>query len=187
MYPARYFPARYFAPRYWPKVGAAAEPAPLVIMAFHWRVDTSYPFRWRQDAPIYASSAVLSRPFRWRRDTRYPFSWRASRMPITTDFRITGGPGQALSFPGSPLPGDVTDITGWTLRVRVYTAAGSLLYTLTEGAGITVDDAEAGEYTWSLTAAQTTSMGAGSFRYDVWRTDSGSEAELANGALILVA
>lgn len=79
------------------------------------------------------------------------------------------------------------DITGWTLQLRVFDdRGGAVLLTLTLGAGITLTDATAGDFMIVLTATHTgTTLGAGSFWYDLWRTDSGSETPMAEGTLLV--
>jgi len=80
-----------------------------------------------------------------------------------------------LNFTMAP----TTDITGWTMSFRIKTQLTDPVALLTVNATITV--AAAGTFAVALTAAQTTSLPAGTYDYDVWRTDSGSAAALALG------
>ena len=85
----------------------------------------------------------------------------------------------ALNFTMTPL----TDITGWTMSCRVKPAGADSPILLTISATIT--SAPAGTFAVAVTAAQTTTLPAGAYSYDVWRTDSGSAAVLALGTLTM--
>jgi hypothetical protein len=106
-------------------------------------------------------------------------------MSIATDLRFQAGEAVSLTF--SPITS--TSISGWTLRFRAYTAqGGTLKLTKTIGSGITVTNASTGAFTVALTATDTSSTltaAIGYYYYDVWRTDLGSETELANGSILI--
>ena len=81
-----------------------------------------------------------------------------------------------------------TDITGWTLRFRLYASqGGAVLFTLTTGAGITITDAEDGEFTVAIPAATTAMHAAGIYWHDVWRTNAGSTYSIADGQVKVTA
>jgi hypothetical protein len=75
----------------------------------------------------------------------------------------------------------VTDITGWAISARVKQTPSDPTPLLTINASLT--SPAAGVFTVSLPAASTTSLSAGTYAYDVWRTDGGSAAALALGTL----
>lgn len=76
-----------------------------------------------------------------------------------------------------------TDITGWTLSWRAKTTPSDVLALLTVNAAIT--SSAAGQFSVTLTAAQTATLTSDSYTCDVWRTDSGSEAAVAMGRLLV--
>jgi hypothetical protein len=90
---------------------------------------------------------------------------------------IYRGEDVSLNFTLTPL----TDITGWTLSFALKQRLDDPSARLTVAGSITT--ASAGTFAVALSAANTTSLSAGTYRYDVWRTDSGSAAALATGAL----
>jgi hypothetical protein len=90
---------------------------------------------------------------------------------------IYRGEDVALNFTLTPL----TDITGWTLSFKVKQRLDDAAALLTIAGSITT--AAAGTFSVTLSAANTTTLSAGRYTYDVWRTDSGSNAALAIGAL----
>jgi hypothetical protein len=69
------------------------------------------------------------------------------------------------------------DITGWTLLLSVN-YGGEVLFTK-DG---TVTDASGGAFSFLIDAGDTVEIEARAYRYDVWRTDVGSERMLAIGA-----
>lgn len=173
MYASRFFCDRYFAPRYWPKVGsdAAADPRTQAFAydpsarsgAFAWdAAGTAQSFAW--------DAAGTSRPYAWGPD-----------MATDVSFEVVTS-GEAVSYVGTPTA--ATDVTSWTLRWRIYDRqGGTLLLTPT----VTKTTPGTGVVTVSLTAAQTASLRSSAGRtnlwFDFWRTDSGSERELARGQL----
>lgn len=92
--------------------------------------------------------------------------------------------GEDIVFTGthqvSATDATVVDISGWTIVVTVKTADGVLLYTL---AGTVVSGA-AGTYSWPLTHTQT-NIASKYLQVDIWRTDSGSQREMAKGRLFI--
>lgn len=74
---------------------------------------------------------------------------------------------------------DVEDISGWTLSFTVSTDYNvSPPKTLTQSG--TVTDGPTGKASVSLSTAEL-NIEIGSYRYDLWRTDSGEERPLAVG------
>jgi hypothetical protein len=84
-----------------------------------------------------------------------------------------------LNFTESP----VVDITGWTMSFRLKQSQADPTTLLTVNASIT--SAPAGTFSVALTAAQTLTLAAGTYQWDVWRTDTGSANALATGTLIV--
>lgn len=78
------------------------------------------------------------------------------------------------------------DVTGWTLRFRVFRRVGAAaLVTLTIGSGITLIDAVNGRFEMHLTPDQTAALAAGTYAWDLERTDVGFEAQIAGGPFIV--
>jgi hypothetical protein len=104
---------------------------------------------------------------------------------IRTDF--VGFRGESLSLNFSPAT--PTSITGWAIGFyvsRVGAAAGlgvPLLSLATGGSGVAITNGAAGLFTATITSAQSLTLGAGRYWYDVWRTDAGSEMVIASGEL----
>ncbi len=70
----------------------------------------------------------------------------------------------------------VVNITGWTLVTTIKNPAGT---TVTLSGTVTLGTA--GTYTWTVTAANTVTLGVGVSRIDVWRTDAGAATLMAIG------
>ncbi len=75
----------------------------------------------------------------------------------------------------------VTAIAGWAIKFTVQDRDGNVQFTKVTGGGITITDGVNGIFTVAILRADTSSLAAGSYRYDIWRTDSGSERELTAG------
>jgi hypothetical protein len=77
-------------------------------------------------------------------------------------------------------------VSGWTLGFWVKKAQGldppAPVVTKTSGAGVALVDAAAGVWTITLAGADTRQT-PGTYYVDVWRTDAGEEAALAQGRL----
>lgn len=76
-------------------------------------------------------------------------------------------------------------ISGWALKFTLRRYPGdtaSDLVSKTTSSGITITDASSGVGTISFTAADLNQT-PGTYYWDVWRTDSGSEDPLADGTL----
>lgn len=84
-----------------------------------------------------------------------------------------------LDFTMTPL----TDITGWTISCRVKLTPTDATALLTVNA--TIQTAAAGTFKVPFTSAQTSGLSANTYAYDVWRTDSGSQAALSIGSLTI--
>lgn len=77
-----------------------------------------------------------------------------------------------------------TNISGWTLS---FTVVAQLPQTFPALLTVVpaILDATAGTIRVTLTSAQLKALGAGTFCYSLWRTDSGSADELGSGQMIL--
>jgi hypothetical protein len=71
------------------------------------------------------------------------------------------------------------NITGWTITFTLKRKATDTSALLTATAQIV--SGSAGTYTISLTHAQTAALYAGTYAYDIQRTDTGSEAVISIG------
>jgi hypothetical protein len=79
--------------------------------------------------------------------------------------------------------GVVVNITGWAIQFTLRKKAGDPdtgQSPLLQVSGVIVSGS-AGTYTISLTSAQTKSIPAGAYDYDIWRTTTGSETQMAHG------
>lgn len=76
------------------------------------------------------------------------------------------------------------NITGWTIVATVRRRNGTLLF---PAKSATVTNGPAGQYTWSVARADTLALAPVDCRVDIWRTDAGSERQLALGRLALTA
>lgn len=98
----------------------------------------------------------------------------AIEQPIGPVFR-----GEAIAFRFTLTP--TTDITGWTVSFRVKQQLSDATALQTLAGSLTTP--ASGLLTVSLSATVTTSLPDGMYAYDLWRTDSGSEACLSTGAM----
>lgn len=73
------------------------------------------------------------------------------------------------------------NISGWTIAVDIRQHVGDQSVLLTLAA--TVVSGPAGTYTFTFTHAQTLALWAGDFAISIFRTDVGSEREMAVGTL----
>lgn len=152
----------------WGEVWSDEEAVPdeaMVVLALLWRADNTPALAWSFDFP-----AVLS------------LSWSPG-MSVRQNLECDAG--AAVTVECAPLATE--DVTGWTLRFRVLSRrSGEVLLTRTLGDGITLVSAAAGTFEVSLSATHTgTTLGEGDYRFDLWRTDAGSEARLAHGRLLI--
>lgn len=76
----------------------------------------------------------------------------------------------------------VVDISGWTLSLNVEGNPESPKLITKAG---TVTDGPNGEFSVTLTDADTGAVAVGRYRYDVWRTDAGNERVIADGELVM--
>ena len=82
-----------------------------------------------------------------------------------------------------------TSISGWTLvfavrakRTPTVATEGTLLFSCsTTGGDISITDPTNGVFLVDVAKADTLSSTPGTYRWDAWRTDSGSESWLAGG------
>ena len=75
------------------------------------------------------------------------------------------------------------DMTGWALRWELYDSAGTSKFTKTTGSGIVIGNgADTGDRaTVTIDAADTDALAAGTYHYELARTDSGNKIVLAMG------
>jgi len=100
-------------------------------------------------------------------------------MSIPSNFSFFRGEDVVLDFQLSP----VEDITGWTLSLKVAdTLGGSVQFTKSP----TITDGPRGKFRTTIASADTASLTAGRYTWDVRRTDSGSKATLAHGEINLL-
>lgn len=92
---------------------------------------------------------------------------------------IRRGEDVILNFTMTPL----TDITGWTISCRIKRALADPITLVTITASIT--SAAAGTFAVALGATQTSTLSAGTYVYDVWRTNPGAAAGLAIGSVLV--
>lgn len=101
-------------------------------------------------------------------------------MAVANDITFYKGEAVALVFTMTP----TTDITGWTIVMTIRNNATDSV-TLLSVTGVLTTPAS-GIFTLSLTSAQTkTTLGVGTFAYDIQRTDAASEAVLSIGSLFV--
>lgn len=75
-----------------------------------------------------------------------------------------------------------TDITDWAITFTLRLPGASPTLTLTTSGGeVTLTDEDAGELSVALTRAQTAALTSRQYRWDLWRTDTGSYRRLAGG------
>jgi hypothetical protein len=94
----------------------------------------------------------------------------------TDTITIYRGEDVTLSFTMDP----VVDITGWTLTFSVRNYAG-VVFTKTA----TVTSAVDGTFTIAVVDTDSDSLIPGTYLYDVWRTDEGSERVVAIGSFVV--
>lgn len=77
------------------------------------------------------------------------------------------------------------DLTGFDLQmcIKAQRSDAAPLLVLALGAGLTLLDAAAGRVALSLTAAQTSAIGAGERVFGLYRTDNGRRLALATGRM----
>jgi uncharacterized membrane protein len=81
---------------------------------------------------------------------------------------------------------ETTNITDWDLAFTVAVPGGSVVLTVTTAtAAIGLTTPLTGVFTVNLTRAQTSALTLRLYRFDVWRTDSGSNQRLVGGDLIV--
>lgn len=82
---------------------------------------------------------------------------------------------------------DGTNPTGWALLFTIvpFTGKTTATYSTTS---ISISGPVAGEYTFTvpLTRAQTLALALGTYSWDIWRTDTGSNIPLASGTLSVI-
>ncbi|MDE2102181.1 MAG: hypothetical protein KGL39_33355 [Patescibacteria group bacterium] len=104
-------------------------------------------------------------------------------MSVTSSFSFPRGTDVSLPF-SAVTP---TSISGWSLQMNIKVspadAVDKLILDTGSNAGITITDSTNGNFTVAITAAQTTTLGVGTFVWDVWRTDTGSNDLLATGTM----
>lgn len=84
-----------------------------------------------------------------------------------------------------------TDISGWSLAFavrerRTTDGPGDVLFSCVTGTDITITDGANGVILVDVASADTLSANPGTYRWDLWRTDSGNKEWLAGGPFILL-
>lgn len=101
-------------------------------------------------------------------------------MAIQNDLAIFRGEDVGIGITLVP----AVDITGWSISfILKANYSGPAITTKTVGSGITITDAAAGQFTVSLLAADTVSLPAGRYYYDVARTTPGARSVLSHGEM----
>lgn len=77
----------------------------------------------------------------------------------------------------------LTDISGWTISFELKSQATDTTALLTIAASLTTPTL--GLFTVTVSAAQTLTLLAGQYVYDVWRTDTGFADALALGSFAM--
>lgn len=77
------------------------------------------------------------------------------------------------------------DITGWALSFDLCNSAFVSQINKTSGSGITITDPTNGVLQVAIDDVDTDSLEPASYRYELKRTDSGSESVLAHGFAVL--
>jgi len=111
-------------------------------------------------------------------------------MSIKADIRFFQGEDYTLEVTVIDAAGDAVDITAYTFTCTIladYGDAGAAAGPYTIGSGITIIDGPTGRVDVAIPDADTTGLAAGSYVYDVKRTNDGAESILAHGSLTLVA
>ena len=103
-------------------------------------------------------------------------------MAALTDQTITVYRGESVIQPFTMSP--VEDITGWTLKFTVTKSPDKTAKILGPLA-VTIDNAALGKFHVTLLEEQT-NLRAGTYRWDVWRTDEGFEQVKAIGDLVVL-
>jgi len=107
-------------------------------------------------------------------------------MPVEHDFvdarAAWTGANWSRQFTYADDAGSGINLTGWTISFIVYNAAGTSVLTLSSpSSGVTISNAAGGIFIVSMTAAQTTALGQGTFTYRLSMTDGTSVTVLAVG------
>jgi len=99
--------------------------------------------------------------------------------PIITNVRIQRG--EILTIIGQlyPVP---TDITGWTIWLRIKNNYGDISYILSKAGVITSPLTGEVSFTFSHTNTDITPR---VYVYDIWRTDGGNEIMLGRGDFVI--
>lgn len=102
---------------------------------------------------------------------------------------VFAGETKQLQFSVTDSADSPQTMTGWTLEfvIRTQVGATTALLTKTTASGIAIANGAGtnDRATVTLTAANTTAVGAGTFSYALRRSDSGSEQVLAYGSLVI--
>lgn len=105
-------------------------------------------------------------------------------MAAKQNIEMTRGQDLVIQFSMSP----PTSVSGWTITFQVKDSlGGTSRITKTVGSGITVASTPKGVLQVALSASDTSALTAQSYVWDLRRTNSGSNRELARGELRLAA
>lgn len=108
-------------------------------------------------------------------------------MTVQANFSVYRGEDASLVFAIYEADGVTPqNITGWSLSFTVRPAGGIALIAKTVGNGIALTTPASGIATVTLAAADTSSLPAVYYSFSLARTDSGQDAELTSGLMILL-
>lgn len=107
-------------------------------------------------------------------------------MADTINFSFYKGEDVTLTVSPSQ---NVVNITGWSIAFSVRAQPNSnspVLITKTVGAGVTLSSPTAGQFTVAIADADTASLAAGTYYFDIQRTDNGHVTVMTIGQITLV-
>ncbi len=156
----------------WPgAAGATFVFPPARFLVAPWRADTTPRPRWRADTAPRAQ---------WRPDATRTVRW-GQDVTVQQDLSMYQGEDVTITFPPASPGGP---ISGWTLAFAVKSApGGTVQFTKTP----TITDGPNGIITVAIASADTASLAAGVYWYELRRTDPGAVTELTVGNLTLQA
>jgi hypothetical protein len=99
-------------------------------------------------------------------------------MPSSDTISLYRGEDVTLTFTMDP----TANITGWTITFAVRSSEG---IEITKTANVT--DGPGGVFTVTLADTDTDALRTGTYHYDAWRVDAGSERVLAVGSFVILA
>ena len=101
----------------------------------------------------------------------------------TTDITITAGEDITWNFQVRDADGAVVNIAGWTFGAWFVDQHDSSNIIIVSAGDFTLTDSANGKARFTVGRSTTTSQGGKIFRGTIWRTNSGSQDEVAMGNL----